>query len=93
MRTSLRVYRELRYQARKLLDQVQDAGYSTLRLDGDGEAAEIFRLSCLEQGVRVAASDGEALPIVQVDGLGFAIRWPTHQKHDDNTGYEVNRQT
>jgi DNA-binding MarR family transcriptional regulator len=93
MKTSLRVYRELREHARQLLDQVQDAGYSTIHIDGDGEAAEIFRLSCLEQGVQLAASPGDGLPLVQVDGLGFAIRWPAHQTHNDSTRYEESEET
>lgn len=74
MKASLRIYRELRQEARKMLGEVQEKGYMALSLEGQGDAAEIFCLSCLEHGIQVAASDG--LPVVQVDGLGFAIRWP-----------------
>ena len=76
MKASLRVYRELREEARAVLDEVQEAGYTALGLEGQGDAVEIFRLSCLEQGVRVAAGAGDGLPLVQVDGLGFVVRWP-----------------
>lgn len=76
MKASLRVYRELREEAQAVLDEVQEAGYTALGLEGQGDAVEIFRLSCLEQGVRVAAGAGDGLPLVQVDGLGFVVRWP-----------------
>ena len=77
MKASLRVYRELREEAQAVLDEVQEAGYTALGLEGQGDAVEIFRLSCLEQGVRVAAGAGDGLPLVQVDGLGFVVRWPS----------------
>jgi DNA-binding MarR family transcriptional regulator len=76
LKASLRVYRQLREEARQVLDEVKEAGYSTVHLDGNGEAAEIFRLTSLEQEVRVTSSAGDGHPTVTQEGTGFAVAWP-----------------
>jgi DNA-binding MarR family transcriptional regulator len=76
MKVSLRVYRELRQEAQEVLGQVKAAGYGRLHLDGDGEAIEIFRLTCLEQGVKVAPKVEAGMPVVAMDGTGFVVHWP-----------------
>jgi DNA-binding MarR family transcriptional regulator len=80
MEVSLRVYRELRLGAKETLDQVRDAGYRAVRIDGDGEgsdeAMEIFHLTCLEEGVPVETSPSAPLPRVRAEGKGFAVAWP-----------------
>lgn len=79
MEGSLRVYRELRETALETLAQVDEAGYESVALEGDGqdagEAMDIFRLTCLEQGVAVDGSKAEA-PRIHPDGRSFAITWP-----------------
>ena len=59
METSLRIYRELRQEARQVLSQVERAEYGTVHLDGDGEAMEIFRLTCLELGMKETITFGK----------------------------------
>ena len=76
LKASLRVYRQLREEARQVLEEVTEAGYGTVHLDGDGEAAEIFRLTCLEQGVTVAPRAGDGRPTVALEGTGFVVSWP-----------------
>lgn len=75
---SLRVYRELRQAARETLESVRERGYAALRADGRGEAMEIFRLTCLEEGVRV--EDDAALPEVRVEGKRFVVNWPVERR-------------
>jgi DNA-binding MarR family transcriptional regulator len=73
---SLRVYRELRTEAQRLLDEVQAAGHNEVHIDGDGDAAEICRLTCLERGVKVAsASQMDLLPVLRVEGTSLALEW------------------
>src|SRR5450759_509936 len=48
MDVSLRVYRELRDAAQQALVQVRQAGYNAITIDGQDEAVEILRLTCLE---------------------------------------------
>jgi hypothetical protein len=76
MEASLRVYRELRQAARETLGQVRGAGYPGVRTDGDGEALEIFRLTCLEEGMPVEEDPTLPLPEVQAEGTGFGVTWP-----------------
>ena len=76
MEASLQMYRELRGAAQDVLDEVQSAGYDVVHLDDDNEAAEIFRLTCLEQDVRIVAEEMDHVPKVRVEGTGFEVQWP-----------------
>jgi DNA-binding MarR family transcriptional regulator len=83
MRASLRTYRELRQEARETLERVQAAGHQSLHLEEDGEAAEIFRLTCLEQGVRVVAAPADGVPTVQAQGARYMLRWAESEKNQE----------
>jgi DNA-binding MarR family transcriptional regulator len=76
LEASLRVYRELREAAQETVAEVQDAGYAAVGLDGEGDSLEIFRLTCLDEGVRIDREQSLVLPTVRIDGTGFAISWP-----------------
>jgi len=74
MDVSLRVYRELRQAARQVLSEVRQAGYTTVCIEGDDEAAEILNLTCLE--LNVAVKKSARVPTLRVEGTEFAIQWP-----------------
>lgn len=77
MQASFRIYRETRSQARRLLAQVMEAGYDTVRVEGDGDLAEVCLLTCLEQKVRVTQDVGETcIPTLAVEGMNLTLRWP-----------------
>ena len=76
MEASLRLYRELRQAARDALTEVNAAGYGAAYLDGNGDAAEIFRLTCLERGVKLMSGSDDTLPVVAVEGTRFVVYWP-----------------
>jgi hypothetical protein len=76
MEASLRVYRELRQAAKETLVQVRDAGYVAVKAGGRNESMEIFRLTCLEEGVKVERNPASSLPEVRAEGTGFAVEWP-----------------
>jgi len=71
---SLRLYREIRQASRAHLAAVQRAGYATVRIAGDGDVADICRLTCMEQGITVAERDG--LPVLRAEPAGVEIEWP-----------------
>jgi len=73
MEVSLRVYRELRQAARETLASVRERGYAAVRVEGRDEAMEIFRLTCLEEGVGVERD--ALLPEVRAEGRGFVVEW------------------
>jgi DNA-binding MarR family transcriptional regulator len=76
LEASLRVYRELRQSARDALTEVQEADFRTVCIEGNGEAVEIFRLTCLEHGVKVVSTTVPDAPTVRVDGTSFSVDWP-----------------
>ncbi len=77
MKASLRVYRELRQAAAEVLGQLRQAGYTAVRVAGQSEAMEIFRLTCLEMGMRVVKNSNPALPTVRAEGMRFVVMAPT----------------
>jgi DNA-binding MarR family transcriptional regulator len=77
MQASLRLYRETRALAQRLLAQVAQAGYDSVRVEGDGDMADICRLTCLEQKLSVAQDeDGSYVPTLEVEGTQLSLRWP-----------------
>lgn len=69
---SMRLYRRTRQRVQELLAEVKQAGYRSVRIEGQGDIAEICRLTCLEQGI--AVSEDGALPILQVDGTKVRLQ-------------------
>ena len=63
----LLLYRRLRERVKEHLDEVHKAGYNSVRLVGEGDIADICKLSCLEHGISLSA-DGSA-PVLEVVGL------------------------
>jgi DNA-binding MarR family transcriptional regulator len=76
MQISLQVYRQVRTEAKSLLDQAQAAGYREICIRGDGDLAEICGLTCLEQGLTVVAHTDSSVPVLEVDGARLLLRWP-----------------
>ena len=76
--TSMRLYRKTRQYVRELLAQVRQAGYDQVVLVGDGDIADICRLTCLEMGIRVndsaASISGDHLPVLEVIGTRVFLR-------------------
>ncbi len=57
---SMTLYRQLRQAARREVARARQNGYESLQVLGDGDVADVCRLTCLEMGVRVV--DGSAEP-------------------------------
>jgi DNA-binding MarR family transcriptional regulator len=53
MQSSLQVYRELRQMARKKVDELKALGVTHVYLDGENEAMDILRLTCIEAGMQI----------------------------------------
>lgn len=69
---SMRLYRRTRQRVQELLAEVKQAGYRSVRIEGQGDIAEICRLTCLEQGI--AVNEDGAVPILQVDGTKVRLQ-------------------
>jgi DNA-binding MarR family transcriptional regulator len=65
------LYRRVRERVSRHLQQVREAGYDRVRLIGEGDLADICKLSCLEQGIGIAAEGN--LPALEVTGLKVVL--------------------
>lgn len=69
------LYRRVRRQVKEYLQQARQAGFEKIRLEGEGDVADICRLTCLEQGVEIVA-DG-SYPALVVSGLKVHLELPS----------------
>ena len=74
---SMALYRRTRAHVRELLIDVNKAGYNQVRLEGDGDIADICRLSCLEQRITIA-DDGD-IPVLEITGTKVHLLMPEKQ--------------
>lgn len=61
------LYRNTRQRVREHLEQIKKAGYGEVSIQGEGDVADICRLSCLEQGIAIT-TDSNA-PVLEIAGL------------------------
>ncbi|MBP7031470.1 MAG: winged helix-turn-helix transcriptional regulator [Anaerolineaceae bacterium] len=74
IRTSFDLYRRVRERSNKCLDELRQSGWSQVRIQGDGEVAEVIRLTCIERGVEVV--DEEGAPEISIQGIKLALIFP-----------------
>ncbi len=65
------LYRNTRQRVREYLEQVRRAGYQAVRLVGEGDVADICRLTCLEMGLTPVEDEGA--PVLEVVGLKVVL--------------------
>ncbi|HEY59554.1 MAG TPA: winged helix-turn-helix transcriptional regulator [Anaerolineae bacterium] len=65
--SSLDLYRLVRDRSMKAIEKIKNNGHASVHLIGEGDIAEIFRLTCLEQGIQI--SEDENAPTMKVIGL------------------------
>lgn len=63
---SLSLYRRTRQRVKEHIAEVRRAGYDRVRIVGEGDVADICRLTCLEQSVAVVQD--EKAPALVLDG-------------------------
>ncbi len=74
IQNSFRLYRLVRERSIDALHQVEKAGYSRIFLDGEGDVAEICRLTCLEKGILII-NDRDHAPVLRIQGLKVFVEW------------------
>ena len=70
---SMRLYRRTRQRVIDLLVQVRQDGYERVCIDGQGDIADICRLTCLEQGIVVVKGE-DSLPVLTVEGWKVVLK-------------------
>lgn len=73
IQNSFRLYRLVRQRVVEQLSQVRQAGYTCIRLEGDGDVADVCRLTCLEQGMAIV-EEGD-VPALCVRDLKVLVDW------------------
>ncbi len=63
---SLTLYRRTRQRVKEHISAIRRAGYDRVRIVGEGDVADICKLTCLEQGIAVV-KDNDA-PALVLDG-------------------------
>jgi len=72
---SMTLYRHVRQQSRAALAEAQTRGARAIHIAGDGDIADVCRLTCLEQGVPVVSDEsGEDVAVLEVHGQKVALR-------------------
>jgi DNA-binding MarR family transcriptional regulator len=75
---SMRIYRQSRMDAKRIILSAKASGYDTIVIVGDGDIAEIVELTCLELGLsstRQAEAESN-LPQIVVNGIQIEAVWP-----------------
>jgi DNA-binding MarR family transcriptional regulator len=74
---SMALYRQVREEARRALAMARERGYRAVAIRGEGDIADICRLTCLEQGMSVIGdgrADGAA--VLEIEGQVVVFREP-----------------
>lgn len=74
IQNSFHLYRLVRERMETVLEQVRQAGYDQVRLVGEGDVADVCRLTCGEQKIQVRESG--RIPCLTINGLKIFIEWP-----------------
>ena len=74
IKTSFDLYRRVRERSTRCLEQLKAAGYSEVRILGEGEIAEVISLTCLEHGV--ALTQAANAPKISIEGIKLALILP-----------------
>jgi len=72
---SFDLYRRTRQRVKKHLYELKKSGYSQIHIIGDGDVADICRLSCLEQNIEIVSNGN--VPILEVKGFKVILHLET----------------
>jgi DNA-binding MarR family transcriptional regulator len=66
---SMLLYRHTREQALRILKQVREDGFDHVKIEGDGDIADVCRLTSIEQGMSIADGKQESpFAVIRIDG-------------------------
>ncbi len=74
---SMMLYRRIRQQASEALSVAQKNGHKTVAIIGQGDIADVCRLTCLEQGFSVVEGLEEtSVPVLEIEGTQVTLTNP-----------------
>ena len=89
IQNSFRLYRLVRERMESSLEQVRQAGYDHVMLVGEGDVADVCRLTCGEHSMNIS-EDGH-IPRLTINGLKIYIDWPDGGDHPPVSGSDAIR--
>jgi predicted transcriptional regulator len=83
---SMHLYRLVRERMLEAIIEVKLAGNNSVRIEGDGDIADICRLTCIEQGI--AITDSPDAPLVELRDLQVILHLddPIEEQHPVGDG-------
>lgn len=78
--SSMHLYRKTRIHVRELIAELHNSGYEQVFINGDGDIADICRLTCLEQGVKIIESPSDNnnnIPALEIKGTRVNLNMET----------------
>ena len=81
---SFSLYNLIRQRTRAVLDELRSFDIDTVRIEGDGEVAEVCQLTCLEQGIQIDQEQAGA--VIKIDGLKLVLKLPSEAKVNSEQG-------
>jgi len=84
---SMRLYRDTRQEARRLLQELKERGYDKVGIEGNpkNDLVDVCRLTCLEEGIEVVNSGGtikKGRPTLRAVNRELVLEWPKGDRED-----------
>jgi DNA-binding MarR family transcriptional regulator len=80
IRNSFDLYRHVRRKTGLAIEEARQHGYTALGIRGDGEIAEVCRLTCLEQ--EMPLTDDPHAPQIIIEGIKLALELPKRKRSE-----------
>jgi len=74
IQSSFELYRHTRQKTLTAIRQLRESGFAQVRIEGDGEIAEVCRLTCLENSLPV--TEDPSAPCIVIDGIHISFSSP-----------------
>ena len=65
------MYRRVRHKVKECVNQLQREGYTSVQVLGEGDVADICKLTCIEQNMQITTDP--SMPTLEVKGLGVTL--------------------
>jgi DNA-binding MarR family transcriptional regulator len=73
---SMELYRQTRNRARRVLQEAQNQGIQAVHIDGEGDIADVCRLTCLEQGFKLLDENEGQSATLRIQGKSIELVEP-----------------
>lgn len=65
---SMELYRQTRDRARRVLQDARQRGIQAVHIEGEGDIADVCRLTCLEQGFQLLENNEDGIATLRIHG-------------------------